>query len=100
MHPLDKTTDKQLTVINISDLLRRNIFQNNVCFLLYIKKKRENEWFQQHAKRHLVTMICDSGHTLIVIFLSAPQMANISIESLLDETSCTDLPLCNIILQH
>ena len=34
----------------------------------------------------------------LMTFLSAPQKANISIESLLDETSCTDLPLCNIIL--
>lgn len=44
-------------------------------------------------------MKCDVCHTLtVMIFLSAPQVANISIESLLDETSCTDLPLCNIIL--
>lgn len=50
-------------------------------------------------KTYLVTTKCDICHTMIVmIFLSAPQMANISIDSLLDETSCTDLPQCNIIL--
>lgn len=44
-------------------------------------------------------MNCDIWHTLILmLFLSARQMANISIKSLLDETICTDLPLCNIIL--
>lgn len=37
---------------------------------------------------------------VVTVFLSALQMVNISIDSLLDETSCTDLPLCNIILKH
>lgn len=37
--PLDKTTEKQLTVTHISDLLRRNIFQKRVLLTVYLKIK-------------------------------------------------------------
>lgn len=47
----------------------------------------------------MVTMKWDVCPTLIVmVFLSAPQMAYVSTGSVWDETSCTDLPQCKIIL--
>lgn len=83
MSPLDKTTDKQLTVIHISDLLRRNKFQK-LCASYCIFKKQRMDGFNHMQKTYLVTMKCDVCHTLIVmILLSTQQTANISIDSLL-----------------
>lgn len=42
MPPLDKTTDKQLTVNHISDLLRRNIFQKMCSSYCIFKTLRMN----------------------------------------------------------
>lgn len=51
---LDKTTDNQLTVIHIWSAHKEDIKKKKCASYCIFKTK--NEWFQQHAKRHILQL--------------------------------------------
>lgn len=94
---LDKTTDNQLTVIHIWSAQKEDIKKKKSVLLTVYLKQRMNG-FSNMQKDIFCNYDSDVCHTLIVmISLSALQMANISMDSLLDDTSCTDL-ICRCVI--
>lgn len=72
--------------------------RNGVLLTVYLKVKNGFNIMQNDkysVKYDMKHDVCHSDN--YDLSLSAALMANVSINNLLDETSCTDLPLCNII---